>query len=385
MKRVFRLLEIGGNFISIHSAIFDPLRKVESFLSGLPCFSVCLSGSRWGFAGAALDRYPKLLQYRLGSASGGILPAMQLQALSIGEAVPRGDFEAVVQSAFDSAVNLRLADEDRLITLLISEGYELPQGIRIWTETLSLQTLTPGLRAVARDGILRFDSSPLTVDMRGAPIWKCRVPELDLNMGLLAAQQAWSAAWDLLNKEQRLKNADLVADDLLQTGRGSSLSQRIGRPAMSLITSVDEFDTKGAIRSARQMIGLGPGVTPSGDDILIGFLAGLWSVAGESREKLTFIRSFCAELMRLTRQTSEISRTYLFHAAQGQLSSSLSHLAEAMATGKSVEEAVQTAIRVGHSSGMDSVTGLLIGLCVWNTESPSPRPFTQEEDGKEVT
>ena len=26
-------------------------------------------------------------------------------------------------------------------------------------------------------------------------------------------------------------------------------------------------------------------------------------------------------------------------------------------------------MRVGHSSGMDSVTGLLIGLCVWNKEN----------------
>jgi hypothetical protein len=25
-------------------------------------------------------------------------------------------------------------------------------------------------------------------------------------------------------------------------------------------------------------------------------------------------------------------------------------------------------MRVGHSSGMDSVTGLLLGLCVWNME-----------------
>lgn len=297
---------------------------------------------------------------------------MHLKALSIGDAVPRRDFDAVVQSAFDTAVNLRLADEDRLITLLISDGYELPQGIRVWTKDLSLQTLTPGLRAVSRDGILRFDSSPLTVDMRRAHVWRCRVSELNLNMRRLATQQAWSAAWDLLNEEQRIRNADLVADDLLQTGTGSPLSQRIGKPAMSLVASADEFDIQAAIRSARQMIGLGPGVTPSGDDILIGFLAGLWSMAGESREKLTFIRSFGADLLELAGQTSEISRTYLMHAAQGQFSSSLSYLAEAIATGGGVEESIRSAMLVGHSSGADSVTGLLMGLCVWNTDSLSP-------------
>jgi hypothetical protein len=117
------------------------------------------------------------------------------------------------------------------------------------------------------------------------------------------------------------------------------------------------------------MIGLGPGVTPSGDDILIGFLAGLWSMAGQNQTQISFIRSFGAELVQLAKQTSKISRTYIFHATQGQFSSSLSQLAEAIATGGDVETAAQTAMRVGHSSGMDSVTGLLIGLCVWNTET----------------
>ena len=116
------------------------------------------------------------------------------------------------------------------------------------------------------------------------------------------------------------------------------------------------------------MIGLGPGVTPSGDDILIGFLAGLWSKAGENQTMLAFIRSFGQELMRCAMQTNEISRTYLYHATQGQFSSSLSRLAEAIAKGDPVEKALEEAMRIGHSSGMDSVTGLLIGLCVWNME-----------------
>lgn len=296
---------------------------------------------------------------------------MQLYAVSIGEAVPRETFDAVIQSVFDSAVNLRLADEDRLITLLISEGYELPQGIRIWTRDFPLQSLTPGLRAAARGGILRFDSSPLTVELRAAPVWRCRVPELQLDMGWPPAQQAWSTAWDLLNKEQKLRHADIIADDLFQTNLGSPLSQRIAKPVMQLITSTEQYDFDAALQAAKKMIGLGPGVTPSGDDILIGFLAGLWSMTGQNGQQLGFIHSFGTELIQLAKGTSEISRTYILHAAQGQFSSSLSHLAEAISTGDHVEATMQIAMRVGHSSGMDSVTGLLIGLCVWNMEAAS--------------
>ncbi|HUG35162.1 MAG TPA: DUF2877 domain-containing protein [Anaerolineales bacterium] len=292
---------------------------------------------------------------------------MQLHAASIGEAVPRENFDAVIQSVFESAVNLRLAGEDRLITLLISESYELPQGIRVTDKNFPLQSLIVDLHAASRGGILRFESSPLTVDLRGAPIWKCPIPELGADMGSPPVQKAWSIAWELLNLQQGLRKTDILADDLFQINTGSSLSRRMSKPVMGLVASTEQFDTDNAIRAAEKMIGLGPGVTPSGDDILIGFLAGLWSTAGQDQRQSLFIRSFGAELVQRARQTSEISRTYIFHAAQGQFSSSLSHLVESITAGDEVEEAAQTAMRVGHSSGMDSVTGLLIGLCVWNS------------------
>ena len=125
------------------------------------------------------------------------------------------------------------------------------------------------------------------------------------------------------------------------------------------------------MQAAHKIIGLGPGVTPSGDDILIGFLAGLWSLAGGDQQLLLFIHSFGNALSQMAIQTNEISRTYLYHAAQGQFSSSLLNLAAAIARGGAVEQPVQIAMGVGHSSGMDSITGLLIGLCVWNKEFSS--------------
>ncbi len=309
---------------------------------------------------------------------------MQLHAASLGEAVPRENFDALIHSVFASAVNLRLAHEHQLITVLISDHYELPQGIRIATKALALQSLTVNLRAAARGGILRFDSSPLTVDLRGAPVWKCRVPELSMDMQSPSAQRGWTTAWNALNKGQRLKNTDIIANDLFQANLGSPLSQRMSRPVMQLIASAGQLDIQASIQAADKMIGLGPGVTPSGDDILIGFLTGLWSTAGQNQMRLSFIRSFGDLLLQIAKQTNEISRTYLHHATHGQFSSSLSMLAESIATGGSVKETIKEAMQVGHSSGMDSVTGLLIGLCVWNQESPSPAGRGAELRGMEV-
>ena len=299
---------------------------------------------------------------------------MLILARSLGEAVPSDNFDAVIHSAFDSAVNMRLADEDRLITALISDRYDLPQGIRITTKDAPLQKLEPGRRAVCRGGILRFDSSPLSIDLRGAPIWKCRVARLAMHMQSHSAQQAWSAAWDLLNHRQKRENSDIIADELFRLQARSQLGQRISQSVIQLVASVDGFDVHRSILAAEGIIGLGPGTTPSGDDILIGFLAGLWSLSGQHPRRQSFIRSFGCGLMQISPRTNEISRTYLDHATQGQFSSTLSTLVENIGTGRGVKLAVQDAMRVGHSSGMDSVTGLLISLAVWN-ESALPHPI----------
>jgi len=294
---------------------------------------------------------------------------MQLHAASIGEAIPRENFEAVIQSAFDMAVNLHFPKEDRLITLLISDHYELPQGIRIESKDIRFQSLTVGLLAACRAGVLRFESSPLTIDLRGAPVWKCHVSELNVNMQSASAERSWTDVWQILNIGQRLNKMEIVADDLFQLNAGSLLSQKISRPVLQLISSTEQFDIPGSIHAAGKMIGLGPGVTPAGDDILIGFLAGLWSTSGKVQRQLSFIHSFGDRLMEIAKQTNLISRTYLYHAMQGQFSSSLSNLAEAIALGsENLRGTAETAMRVGHSSGMDSVTGLLMGLCIWNTE-----------------
>ena len=294
---------------------------------------------------------------------------MQIHALSIGEAVPRDNFEAVIQSVFDAAVNLRLSNADRLITLLISDHYELPQGIRIESKDIRLQSLTVGLLAACRAGVLRFESSPLTIDLRGAPVWKCHLSELNVNMQSSSAERSWTAVWQILNERQRLNKTEIIADDLFQLNAGSLLSQKISRPVLQLISSTEQFDLQGSIHAAEKMIGLGPGVTPAGDDFLIGFLAGLWSISGKDQRQLSFVNAFGDRLMQIADQTNLISRTYLYHAIQGQFSSSLSNLAEAIALGsENLPGIAETAMRVGHSSGMDSVTGLLIGLCIWNTE-----------------
>ena len=73
-------------------------------------------------------------------------------------------------------------------------------------------------------------------------------------------------------------------------------------------------------------------------------------------------------MIRLSNGTNDISRTYLYHAANGHISSRLNNLASAICAGldsQQVSEYAESAMQTGHTSGMDAVSGLLFGLMAW--------------------
>jgi hypothetical protein len=86
---------------------------------------------------------------------------------------------------------------------------------------------------------------------------------------------------------------------------------------------------------------------------------------------MQFISTLGKAILRSARKTNDISWTYLAQAVRGQVSSRLAHLAEAISLGEDSQhllEIAEAAMRVGHTSGMDVVTGMLIGLAAWEKD-----------------
>jgi hypothetical protein len=295
---------------------------------------------------------------------------MYLRALSIGYAVPDENFDAAVHSVFQSAINLRPAGEGELLTLVISSEADLPQGIRLDTpESFSFEEFQIGESVVCRDGILQFEGSSLTVQLRGARRWKCDLSRLEADLTNPTASTAWSLVWEALNKRQQLLHADIVASDLLHPEESARLgtARKAGQAMRELLQATRQYDSAGTA-AVNALIGLGSGLTPSGDDLLVGYLAGLWCVVRDQNERAQFISDLGKTIISLSRQTNDISRTYLYHAAQGQVSSRLADLAEAISEGQSPNRLLkiaEAAISVGHTSGMETVTGLMMGLAAW--------------------
>ncbi|MBI5934407.1 MAG: DUF2877 domain-containing protein [Chloroflexi bacterium] len=293
---------------------------------------------------------------------------MFLNAITIGDAIPRADFDAAVHSVFRSAVNISLANNITLLTLVASSEADLPQGIRVDTpEDFSFESgaLCIGDSATCHDGFLRLGS--LTIDLRGARRWKCDLPSLQADPSNPSVATAWRCAWDALNTRQIQLNAEIIAWDLFR----SDSTLRAGAAMRGLLEATQRFDSTAA-SSLNALIGLGSGLTPSGDDLLVGYLAGLWCAVLDKSERVQFASDLGKEVIRLSGQTTDISRAYLYHAARGQVSSRLADLAEAICRGENLNRLlaiIESAMQVGHTSGMDAVTGLLVGLVAWNSPS----------------
>ncbi len=103
------------------------------------------------------------------------------------------------------------------------------------------------------------------------------------------------------------------------------------------------------------LIGLGIGLTPSGDDFLCGMLAGLTLLG--LRDSQDF-RHLSAEISRNLAKTNAISAAFLRCAMDGQFSEALVTLGSV-----SFSQSLQMFHDIGHSSGADTLCGLYFALC----------------------
>lgn len=94
----------------------------------------------------------------------------------------------------------------------------------------------------------------------------------------------------------------------------------------------------------RQLIGLGPGLTPSGDDALVGALAVLWTRRPALHRKLS------VSILGHLRRTSLIGAHYLWLAVHGQFSEAV-HMA--------LNGEPDSLLRSGATSGADAMVGIV--------------------------
>lgn len=256
-----------------------------------------------------------------------------------------------VHSVFERVINLQ-HDDGALVTLASRDLDNAPATLRLDVAGFAGAGLAAGDHVTITDQRIAIGSVEMRID--GAASWQTLLPawtpettRLRRNLAELRAVPAAAL---------RAKNAHHTASAL-----DISVAQALQQRAALLCDALRHGDGEAACAFARDLIGFGPGLTPSGDD----FLVGLFVVLHLPGSPAPCPTDFCEAVMAgIESRTNAISAAALKAAARGQVRECIQGLLRALMTGtpQSLRTALAQVLAIGSSSGADIVAGMLSGF-----------------------
>ena len=274
--------------------------------------------------------------------------------------------EGVIHSVYRRTVNLRLWN--RLLALQT-------EGSPVSPLSLLLPVDESGMDALAHPAgtPCRFDNRTLYIgDTAVAALTEHTEIYEDFLYAVHLSEDFYNGVRRMLEKAPR-GFARLILEEELPE---NDLILRAAKARMDEAAKLFRKNPKEAAATLASLIGLGGGLTPSGDDFLTGLLAAIGSVAVTAehsgkrnhteRDPRDDIAAFEGALRTAVRSrlslTNDISAAFLEAALQGHFSKpvhALFRASQGLPGSKTEEELLDAFLAVGHSSGMDT----LLGIC----------------------
>ena len=294
----------------------------------------------------------------------------RLRALSIGRAAHehlRRGFAGRVLGSFPRACNL--ATDDGVVVCLVTPA--VGEGpLNVVLEAHSLPIVDAGTPAIGTDVELQLGGR-LQAHLDGAAAWEATI--------------AWGGPGD-----EWARGLEMLDEFLLG---GDSLRPRIRKPAGSgdpaeascnpprlppqspLLAALQARDRPAIVEHAVALAGLGPGLTPAGDDFLIGLMAGLRAWPEMLRKSELTTDQACSLIAEAAApRTTTLAAALLQTAAGGMFAAPWHELAAALASGTAakVNRAAGRILAIGATSGADALAGFTSPYRYWKTNSTSP-------------
>jgi hypothetical protein len=278
-----------------------------------------------------------------------------------------------VLASVSQAVYL-ICEQDELLWLATSTIPLHRRGLQV---NVPLPHLEVGTRCEIKDGTLVTESGDV-IEFAGSSIWKTpQTPVEDavsysILSCLLLDTYLHFIEWP---KPACLANLIPSISQLLSKQSNYSYVERSPdglEPYWSSIKGIIQgcfaFDFDLLVENAARLVGLGPGLTPSGDDFLGGFLFALQLLCCTYSNLSKFHDwNFSDFILENKPRTNMISYQLLKDHAAGYAMEPLHSFANSLLLGQPIEKSLQFAsklVTVGHSTGWDLITGFLVGMSV---------------------
>lgn len=213
-------------------------------------------------------------------------------------------------------------------------------------------------RAILTDTPIAGQADDVRLDVTGLTPWHPSPLALDA-----AGRARLAGGWPAL----AARAADLGAPGgfgVMLTGAPLSFPlDGAAGPAVALAGACARDDPAGAVDAAVALLGLGGGLTPSGDDFVGGALF-VRAALATGTGRLPWRRAAGAVVAAAPVQTHPISVALLADLAEGRGWAPLHDLVAALAAAdaRSAEAAARALVGLGHTSGWDLLAGVGAGL-----------------------
>ena len=266
-----------------------------------------------------------------------------------------------VHSCYARIINIRTPSE-RLLTIQGEGLLQAPLGLALAADIEALGTRLPVGALVVQDiSTARRYPAVLRLRCADALVWDGHIQaQPGRDPSGLACMAHELAAWLCRHTPKRGLTPLLLA---LEHGPlGLSATSAAAYAALApLCVGRQEFSVATLLTLVKALVGLGEGLTPSGDDFLVGLLAVL-HVTGSlpCSTALQVHEQFC-KCIRLG--TSQLSGEFLRCAFEGHFAEPLVLLVRALWAPKTDAWPAHAATlaAVGHSSGVDAMVGIALG------------------------
>ena len=289
----------------------------------------------------------------------------------------RSEIHGYVHSVFNRVCNI-VTKDDLLIPVISNFVPNTPRSISLdlpMKESIKSLGLSRGMEIIIKNNVLKTVEEGFSLDLSEAKIWDAK-PKFGS---------------EKVEKAQFLKNLDILLSTFLHEGKFAGIApvcldlveNIISKPfgdnsivnnhyssfilprILKLIDAYTLGSTELLKAQAKQIVGFGPGLTPSADDFLTGFMvANIYAANyyGQEIEGVMELNRAISEDAEY--RTTKVSSEMLHFASVGEVSENTRALMLSLFSDKNEAKLInniRSVINNGETSGSDLIAGAYIG------------------------
>lgn len=261
-----------------------------------------------------------------------------------------------VHSTFNRTYNIQCLEDGELYTIACNEIDNGPNTLIVDLTAFKDMNINVNDEVVAANNCLSI-ANKMSITIDKVDSWGGDLPTYPTNTECLKKNVKLMKQYIEIHG----KSGGIKSKGMNESSFESEMAKMIKERTYLLMKELLSKRFRSAVPHAISLLGLGPGLTPSGDD----FLVGLFTTFHLKGSPFSSQRWFCEEIEKVAKTaTNDISYIAIKKASAGKVRESIVDLVSALLVEneKNMILSLRKVLTIGSSSGTDIALGILEGL-----------------------